>query len=147
MSEFFALFVADGRPQVLNLDQPVADEYHLGHVCDTGDSGIADQLRIQGQQSGRFLRVRISQPRRNLQIKVNRPVSGHNDFVAYDAIGELDGTRRLLEWKTAASRYSLLAGSKTKPDLDAIGARIRKLRGDIFQEGNGGLSRKAACRR
>jgi hypothetical protein len=68
--------------------------------------------------------------------------------VAYvDAIGELDGTRRLLEWKTAASRYSLLAGSKTKPDLDAIGARIRKLRGDIFQEGNGGLSRKAACRR
>src|SRR5713226_4845790 len=30
-----------------------------------------------------------------------------NDFVAYvDAIGELDGTRCLLEWKTTASRYS-----------------------------------------
>ncbi len=29
-----------------------------------------------------------------------------NDFVAYvDAIGELDGTRCLLEWKTTASRY------------------------------------------
>ncbi|MGH9504091.1 MAG: helix-turn-helix domain-containing protein [Terriglobales bacterium] len=27
-----------------------------------------------------------------------------------------------------------LAGSKTKPDLHEIGARIRKLRGDIFQE-------------
>src|SRR5580704_5614091 len=29
-----------------------------------------------------------------------------NDFVAYvDAVGELDGTRCLLEWKTTASRY------------------------------------------
>ncbi len=35
-----------------------------------------------------------------------RPVSGQNDFVAYvDAIGKLDGTRCLLEWKTTSSRY------------------------------------------
>ena len=35
-----------------------------------------------------------------------RPLAGQNDFVAYvDAIGELDGTRCLLEWKTTASRY------------------------------------------
>ena len=27
-----------------------------------------------------------------------------------------------------------LAASKTKPDLGAIGSRIRKLRGDVFQE-------------
>ena len=51
-------------------------------------------------------RVRIRQPRRNLQIKFTKPLSGQNDFVAYvDAIGELDGTRCLLEWKTTASRY------------------------------------------
>src|ERR1700736_4202252 len=51
-------------------------------------------------------RIRIRQPRRNLQIKFNKPLSGQNDFVAYvDAIGELDGTRCLLEWKTTASRY------------------------------------------
>jgi hypothetical protein len=51
-------------------------------------------------------RVRISQPRRNLQIKFARPLSGQNGFVAYvDAIGELDGKRCLLEWKTTASRY------------------------------------------
>jgi len=51
-------------------------------------------------------RVRIRQPRRNLQIKFNRPLSRQNDFVAYvDAIGDLDGTRCLLEWKTTASRY------------------------------------------
>src|SRR5713226_5079843 len=51
-------------------------------------------------------RVRIRQPRRNLQIKFTRPLGAQNDFVAYvDAIGELDGTRCLLEWKTTASRY------------------------------------------
>ena len=51
-------------------------------------------------------RVRIHQPRRNLQIKFTRPLFGQSDFVAYvDALGELDGTRCLLEWKTTASRY------------------------------------------
>ena len=52
-------------------------------------------------------RVRICQPRKNLQIKFTRPVNDKNDFVAYiDAIGQLDGTRCLLEWKTSSSRYS-----------------------------------------
>lgn len=51
-------------------------------------------------------RVRVRQPRRNLQIKIVRPVSPTNDFVAYiDAVGELDGTRCLLEWKTSSCRY------------------------------------------
>jgi PD-(D/E)XK nuclease superfamily len=51
-------------------------------------------------------RIRIRQPRRNLQVKFMRPVSANNDFVAYvDAIGQLDGKRCLLEWKTASSRY------------------------------------------
>jgi PD-(D/E)XK nuclease superfamily len=50
-------------------------------------------------------RVHICQPRRNLQIKFTKPLAGQNDFVAYvDAIGELDGTRCLIEWKTTASR-------------------------------------------
>ena len=51
-------------------------------------------------------RIRIRQPRRNLQVKFSKPLAGQNDFVAYvDAVGELDGTRCLLEWKTTASRY------------------------------------------
>jgi hypothetical protein len=51
-------------------------------------------------------RIRIPQPRRNSQIKFTKPLAGQNDFVAYvDAIGELDGTHCLLEWKTTASRY------------------------------------------
>jgi hypothetical protein len=51
-------------------------------------------------------RIRIRQPRRNLQVKFMRPVSANNDFVAYvDAIGQLDGKRCLLEWKTSSRRY------------------------------------------
>ena len=51
-------------------------------------------------------RIRIRQPRRNLQVKLLRPLSNGNDFVAYlDAIGYLDATRCLIEWKTTGSRY------------------------------------------
>src|SRR3989442_8705281 len=51
-------------------------------------------------------RIRIQQPGRNLQVKFVLPIGGNNEFVAYiDAIGELDGQRCLLEWKTTSSRY------------------------------------------
>ena len=51
-------------------------------------------------------RVQISRPQQNLQIKVVRDLPNANQFVAYvDAIGELDGHRCLLDWKTTASRY------------------------------------------
>ena len=50
MAELLALLVADDRSEVLDLDQPLADKHHLGDVGDTGDPGIADQLRIESQQ-------------------------------------------------------------------------------------------------
>jgi hypothetical protein len=51
-------------------------------------------------------RVRISQPGRNLQIKMTRQLSSATNFVGYiDAIGNLDGRRSILEWKTTSSRY------------------------------------------
>jgi CRISPR/Cas system-associated exonuclease Cas4 (RecB family) len=51
-------------------------------------------------------RVRIRRPRQNQQIKFARTLAAGNDFVAYvDAIGQLDGTDCLLEWKTTSSRY------------------------------------------
>jgi len=51
-------------------------------------------------------RIRIRQPRRNLQIKFTRSLANGNDFVGYiDAIGSLDGQRCLLEWKTTSCRY------------------------------------------
>jgi hypothetical protein len=69
-----------------------------------------DRMLQQGiQLLDRFCqddRIRIRLPRRNIQIKFMRAVSENNDFVAYvDAIGKLDGTRCLLEWKTTSSRY------------------------------------------
>ena len=89
-----------------------------------------DRMLEQGiQLLNRFCqedRVRIRQPRRNLQIKFTRPLSTgkektskseskvgnefvnqlRNEFVAYvDAIGQLDGKGCLLEWKTSSARY------------------------------------------
>lgn len=52
-------------------------------------------------------RIRIRQPRKNLQMKFTCKVSKANDFVAYvDAIGKVDGTHCLIEWKTTSSRYA-----------------------------------------
>ncbi|MDA2912750.1 PD-(D/E)XK nuclease family protein [Acidobacteriia bacterium AH_259_A11_L15] len=51
-------------------------------------------------------RVRVLRLRRNLQIKLSRPLGNGNEFRAYvDAIGLLDGTRSVIEWKTTTSRY------------------------------------------
>jgi len=51
-------------------------------------------------------RVKIPHPKQDLQVKKSRPLPDGNEFVAYiDALGELDGTRCLIDWKTTASRY------------------------------------------
>jgi CRISPR/Cas system-associated exonuclease Cas4 (RecB family) len=83
-----------------NKDQDLQFSHH-----DTWDrmleQGIMLLIRLSQED-----RIHILQPHRSLQIKFNRQI-GRNDFVAYvDAIGELDGKRCLLEWKTSASRYA-----------------------------------------
>ncbi len=51
-------------------------------------------------------RVQIRCPRRNLQLRISRPLSATSEFVGYiDAFGYLDGTRCLIDWKTTAARY------------------------------------------
>jgi len=51
-------------------------------------------------------RVKIPRPEQDLQVKMSRPLPDGNEFVAYiDALGELDGTSCLIDWKTTASRY------------------------------------------
>lgn len=48
----------------------------------------------------------IRRPRKNLQIKLTKPISSNNAFVSYlDAIGELDGQRCIIDWKTTSARY------------------------------------------
>jgi len=51
--------------------------------------------------------IRIPHPKNNLQVTFTRNLKGGNDFVSYmDAIGELDGQRCLIDWKTTGSRYT-----------------------------------------
>ena len=51
-------------------------------------------------------RVRIPEPRTRQQVQFSRALSSGNSFVAFvDAIGELDGTPCVLEWKTSSARY------------------------------------------
>ncbi len=73
-----------------------------------GDSW--DRMVHQGvqllEQLARDDRVRVRQPKRNLQVKLGRRLLNGSEFVAYiDALGYLDGTRCLIEWKTTTSRY------------------------------------------
>jgi hypothetical protein len=74
----------------------------------TGDSwdGMLRQGLLLLQKLVTDNRIRILRPKRNLQVKLLRSLSPKNDFVAYiDAIGQLDGTSCLIEWKTTGSRY------------------------------------------
>jgi hypothetical protein len=69
-----------------------------------------DRLGHQGvhllQRFAQDDRVRVSNPRKNLQIKFLQLLAGGTEFVAYlDAIGEIDGVRCLIDWKTTTSRY------------------------------------------
>jgi hypothetical protein len=83
---------------------------YRGAKLEYAPSDTWDRMVQQGVQLlERFAqddRVRIRQPRRNLQIKFTRQLPNGSDFVAYvDAIGHLDGKRCLVEWKTTGSRY------------------------------------------
>ncbi len=61
------------------------------------------QLLERFAQDGR---VHIRRPSSNQQIQFSRILSPGNNFLAYvDAIGELDGTPCVLEWKTTSARY------------------------------------------
>jgi hypothetical protein len=51
-------------------------------------------------------RVHIPRPKKSLQVKMLRSLPGNNEFVSYiDALGELDGTPCVIDWKTTTSRY------------------------------------------
>jgi len=70
-----------------------------------------DRLIHQGvhllQRFAQDDRVRIRRPEQDLQVRMVRSLPDNNEFVAYiDAVGELDGTTCLIDWKTTTSRYS-----------------------------------------
>jgi hypothetical protein len=66
-------------------------------------------------------RIRVRQPQQNMQKKLLRALPNDNEFVAYvDAIGQLDGTRRILEWKTTSARYPDQPEGLTSLDLQLV---------------------------
>jgi hypothetical protein len=82
------------------------------------DSGLGfksgenwDRLYHQGirllELFARDNRIRVPDPVQNLQLKVQKDLLGSNQFVGYiDGIGELDGVRCVIDWKTTSSRYA-----------------------------------------
>ena len=77
---------------------------------DFGKGSSWDRLLHQGvhllHKFAQDDRVRIFQPRDNLQLKMIRSLLNGSTFVAYiDAIGEIDGQKYLIDWKTTSSRY------------------------------------------
>jgi putative RecB family exonuclease len=51
-------------------------------------------------------RVRIRRSKENLQVRLTRSLPSESRLVSYiDAIGELDGTRCIIDWKTTTYRY------------------------------------------
>ena len=52
-------------------------------------------------------RIRVRRPKENLQRKFSQTLAAGNEFVSYiDAIGEVDGQRCVIDWKTTTSRYT-----------------------------------------
>jgi len=75
---------------------------YSGH--DTWDSMFQQGVQLIGRfvQEGR---VQVCRPAQQ-QVQLSRALRSGNSFVAYvDAIGELDGTPCVLEWKTSSARY------------------------------------------
>jgi hypothetical protein len=73
------------------------------------------------EQFARDNRIRIRQPQCNMQKKLIRPLANGNEFLTYvDAIGHLDGKRRLLEWKTTSARYPEQPEGLTSLDLQLV---------------------------
>ena len=78
----------------------------LGYKAGDSWEGMLRQGLLLLQKLVNDNRIRILRPKRDLQVKLLRPLSPPNDFLSYiDAIGLLDGSRCLIEWKTTGSRY------------------------------------------
>ena len=78
---------------------------------DFGKGGSWDKILHQGNnllhKFAQEDRVRIFNPEKNLQLKLLRSLPNGGEFLAYiDAVGEIDGQRFLIDWKTTTSRYA-----------------------------------------
>ena len=67
-------------------------------------------------------RIQIEDARRDLQVKLHRPLNGSaRNFVGYiDALGRVDGIPCVIEWKTSAQSYPESAPRVLELDLQLI---------------------------
>jgi hypothetical protein len=66
-------------------------------------------------------RISIATPQKNLQLKLLRTLSGGDTFVSYvDAVGEVDGQKCVIEWKTTTTRYQEQPGGLLSLDPQLI---------------------------
>src|SRR4051812_48859594 len=93
--EVLPLLVRDGCTQVLNFDDSFADKNDLRNVRDSGNPRVADQLRIERQETLRFFRVaagrRLPFEQARLTVQLADSVDiGHEVVLAGDESRELD---------------------------------------------------------
>jgi hypothetical protein len=101
-----AYFLRQDSTEVLFREWAVYREMALSYS--NGDSW--DRMLAQGikllERFAQDDRVRIRRPRQSLQVRLTRRLSGSCQFVAYvDALGQLDGLRHVIDWKTTTARY------------------------------------------
>src|ERR1700731_1032251 len=78
-------------------------EYKKG---DTWDRLVHQGIRLL-ERFAQDNRIRIADPQNDLQLKIVHQLPGGGEFLAYvDAIGELDGLRCIIDWKTTTARYA-----------------------------------------
>jgi len=78
-------------------------EFKIG---ETWDRMFHQGVRLL-ERFARDNRIQVPDPEHNLQIKVVRDLANENQFLAYvDAIGEIDGVRCVIDWKTTSARYA-----------------------------------------
>jgi hypothetical protein len=68
------------------------------------------------------VRVQIDRPKTYQQMQFSRVLSSGGNFVSFiDAMGELDGSPCVLEWKTSGARYTEEPAGLTALDPQSIG--------------------------
>jgi hypothetical protein len=69
-------------------------------------SALADRTLHLLHLLAKHDRIRIPRSKEDLQLKLIRSLPHGNEFASYiDALGEIDGQRYLIDWKTTTSRY------------------------------------------
>ncbi len=101
-----AYFRREDPSEVLFKEWSAYKNIHLDyHHNDSWDRMLHQGIKLL-ELFAQHDRVEIRYPKRNLQIKISRPLSATSQFVAYiDALGYLDGTRCVIDWKTTSARY------------------------------------------